>query len=194
MGARPEAVARSVNSAGKGGQTSSLQAEGESSNIQQQLKSLESSDPQAKQLPTPPPPRLTEPLPEATEPGMPTPPLSSCADGVALWNDAPTLDFAENLGNKDEQAVFSLWAVTGGCEPAFAYLLPLSREVPAPLAHTVGNNERTILVQQKQVPLQKELLVNTTVDDAQKTPALTACADPLVPVQDYKSYQRVELQ
>ena len=44
------------------------------------------------------------------------------------------------------------------------------------------------------MPLQKEMLINTAVDDAPKTPALTDCADPLVPVQKYKAYQRIELQ
>ena len=42
--------------------------------------------------------------------------------------------------------------------------------------------------------MQKELLVNTFIDDAPKTPALTECADPLVTVQKCKAYQRVELQ
>ena len=57
-----------------------------------------------------------------------------------------------------------------------------------------GNNEATTPVPQQQVALQKELLVNTAVEDAPKTPALTDCADPLVPVQNYKAYHRVELQ
>ena len=38
------------------------------------------------------------------------------------------------------------------------------------------------------------MLVNTSVDDAPKTPALTDCVDPLVPIQKYKAYYRAELQ
>ena len=42
--------------------------------------------------------------------------------------------------------------------------------------------------------MQKELLVNTAIDDAPKTRAMTTYPDTLVPVQKYHAYHRVALQ
>ena len=119
---------------------------------------------------------------------------SSHVDGIAHWPEKRSLSFADKLVEKEEQVAYATWAVTGDCNPAFAHLLPRRGEMLSPPIAAVGDNAATPPVQQKPVALQKELLVNTAVDDAPKTPALTDCPDPLVPVQKYKAYFRVESQ
>ena len=42
--------------------------------------------------------------------------------------------------------------------------------------------------------MQKELLVNTSIDDSPKTRPMPKYQDTLVPVQKYKAYHRVALQ
>ena len=44
------------------------------------------------------------------------------------------------------------------------------------------------------VPLQKELLVSASIDDAPKAPDLTKCEDPMKVVQKYKAYFRIQNQ
>ena len=44
------------------------------------------------------------------------------------------------------------------------------------------------------VPMQKEMLVSTTTNEAPKTPDVTKCDDPLKVVHKYKAYFRIESQ
>ena len=82
--------------------------------------------------------------------------------------------------------------------PPPAPLVPVvhrETEVPAPAPLvTVVQIETTVTTLPPSVPLQKEMLVSTTTNDAPKTPDLTACADPLRTVQKYKAYFRIEIQ
>ena len=144
--------------------------------------------------PPPPPPRLSAKLPSGTVPPVEAAPMyrSSHADGLTEWTRTPSFEFAAKLSNPNEQAAFSTWAITGTCDPDFEHLIPRSPEADANPAPIIEPIETVAPVTQPQavppVPMQKELLVNTSVDDAPKTPALTDCVDPLVPIQKYKAY------
>ena len=86
----------------------------------------------------------------------------------------------------------------GDMRPRLEHLIPRSPEADANPAPIIERIETVAPVTKPQavppVPMQKELLVNTSVDDAPKTPAVTDCVDPLVPIQKYKAYYRAELQ
>lgn len=83
---------------------------------------------------------------------------------------------------------------TATCPHTFAHLPPRLGKDKAPVDPPTVHKETTAPVVRKQVPLQKELMVNTFTDDVPKTPALTNCNNPLIPVQIFKTYFRVESQ
>ena len=68
----------------------------------------------AKLPPPPPTPRHVTHPPSGTVPSTLAPPMyqSSHADGSQEWPAIPTFEFAAKLTNKEEQAAFSVWALS----------------------------------------------------------------------------------
>ena len=62
--------------------------------------------------------------------------------------------------------------------------------IPKPAVEDIPvvHNETAVPAPLLAVPMQKEILVSTTTNDAPKTPDLTDFDDPLRSVQKYKAY------
>lgn len=61
------------------------------------------------------------------------------------------------------------WGTSGICDSTFAHLRFLSNKAEEPTAAPIVHNETTAPVLPKDVPLQKELLVNTSTEDEPET-------------------------
>lgn len=83
-------------------------------------------------------------------------------------------------------------AANGSLPYTFAHLLPESHEAEAPTVSPIVPKEMAAPVLPKKVPLKKELLVNTSTNDAPNTPALTDFPDLLVLVHKYRAYHCIE--
>ena len=89
-----------------------------------------------------------------------------------------------------ERHAYSLWAGEGTSPEGFKQLIPKSAVEGIP----VVQNETAVPAPLLAVPMQKDMLVSTTTNDAPKTPYLTDCDDPLRSVQKYKAYFRIQIQ
>ena len=139
-------------------------------------------------------------------PPAPTPPPSSHINGYGAGPDKPSFSFTSGIRDNSERHAYGLWAGEGTSPEGFKHLIPKpivedhpvvhsETEVPtaAPLVPVV-HNDTQVPAPLLPVPMQKEMLVSTTTNEAPKTPDLTDCDDPLRSVQKYKAYFRIEIQ
>lgn len=91
--------------------------------------------------------------------------------------------FFYKAARREEKEAFMLWAIDGITPTEYAHLLPQSIDASRPHVH----NATAAPVRPQNVPLQKELLVNTKTDDAPKTPAMSDWDDPQLPVQPIRT-------
>ena len=154
-------------------------------------------------------------------PPAPTHPPSSHIDGGKTWPANPSFVFMNGIRDDDERVAYGLWAA-GNIPQGHKHLVPqpdvekdpvlqkeaelpsvaptvlaaeIEADVPPPAASVpVVLDKTTVPTPLPAVPLQKELLVSATIDDAPKAPDLTKCGDPMKVVQKYKSYFRVQDQ